>query len=93
MDHHGRDHGPGGYCQLIAGGGVKPGLVYGKTAEDAQGVINDEDKVSPQDFFVTMAYGLGLDYNKKYLNLENREFAMNDQEEGTPLTCLWSQSS
>ena len=85
----GRDHGPGGYCQIIAGGGTKRGLIHGKTAEDAQGVKEKEDKVSPQDFFVTMAYALGLDHNKKYLSLDKREFAMNNEGKGQPVTALF----
>lgn len=88
----GRDHGPGGYCQILAGGGTKKGLVYGKTAEDAQGVQDKQDKVSPQDFFVTMAYALGLDYNKKYLSLDRREFAMNNQGKGKPLTSIFTKT-
>ena len=85
----GRDHGPGGYCQILAGGGTKKGLVYGKTVEDAQGVKEKKDKVSPQDFFATIAYALGLDYNKKYLSLDKREFAMNNQGKGQPVTALF----
>ena len=86
----GRDHGPGGYCQILAGGGVKPGLVYGKTAEDAQGVKEKSEKVSPDDFFVTMAYAMGLDYNKKYLSLDKREFSMNNRGKGKPLTPVFA---
>jgi uncharacterized protein (DUF1501 family) len=88
----GRDHGPGGYCQILAGGGVKPGLVYGETAEDAQGVKEKKEKVSPDDFFVTMAYAMGLDYNKKYLSLDKREFSMNNQGKGSPLTPIFAAS-
>ena len=88
----GRDHGPGGYCQILAGGGVKPGLVYGETAEDAQGVKEKKEKVSPDDFFVTMAYALGLDYNKKYLSLDKREFSMNNRGKGLPLTPIFLAS-
>jgi hypothetical protein len=88
----GRDHGPGGYCQILAGGGVKSGLVYGETAEDAQGVKEKREKVSPDDFFVTMAYAMGLDYNKKYLSLDKREFSMNNKGKGTPLTPIFAAS-
>ncbi len=86
----GRDHGPGGYCQILAGGGVRPGLVHGATAEDAQGVKEKKEKVSPEDFFVTMAYAMGLDYNRKYLNLDKREFAMNNEGKGRPLTSVFA---
>jgi hypothetical protein len=88
----GRDHGPGGYFQILAGGGVKPSLVYGETAEDAQGEKEKREKVSPDDFFVTMAYAMGLDYNKKYLSLDKREFSMNNQGKGTPLTPVFRAS-
>ena len=88
----GRDHGPGGYCQILAGGGTKKGFVYGKTMEDAQGVRDKKDKVSPEDFFVTMAYALGLDYNKKYLSLDKREFAMNNEGKGKPVTALFQKT-
>ena len=86
----GRDHGPGGYCQILAGGGIRPGMVYGKTAEDAQGVKDKKFKVSPEDFFVTMAYAMGLDYNRKYLNVDKREFAMNNEGKGKPLTSIFT---
>ena len=86
----GRDHGPGGYCQILAGGGIRPGMVYGKTAEDAQGVKDKKVKVSPEDFFVTMAYAMGLDYNRKYLNVDKREFAMNNEGKGKPLTSIFT---
>jgi hypothetical protein len=86
----GRDHGPGGYCQILAGGGIRPGMVYGKTAEDAQGVKDKKAKVSPEDFFVTMAYAMGLDYNRKYLNVDKREFAMNNEGKGKPLTSIFT---
>ena len=36
-----------------------------------------------------MAYALGLDYNKKYLSLDKREFAMNNQGKGKPVTALF----
>jgi hypothetical protein len=42
--------------------------------------------VSPEDFFVTMTYAMRLDYNKKYLSLDKREFSMNNQGTGTPLS-------
>ena len=86
----GRDHGPGGYCQIIAGGGVKRGYVHGVTAEDAQGVKEETDRVSPEDYFVTMAYALGLDYNKKYMSQDKREFAMNNKGKGSPVTDLFA---
>ena len=65
-------------------------MVYGKTAGDAQGVKDRKEKVSPEDFFVTMAYAMGLDYNRKYLNVDKREFAMNNEGKGKPLTSIFT---
>jgi hypothetical protein len=39
----------------------KPSLVYVGTDEDAHGVKEKREKVSPEDFFVTMGYAMGLD--------------------------------
>ena len=74
------------WCPLGSCGGVKPSLVYVDTDEDAHGVKEKREKVSPEDFFVTMTYAMRLDYNKKYLSLDKREYSMNNQGKGTPLS-------
>ncbi|MDX1970690.1 MAG: DUF1501 domain-containing protein [Planctomycetaceae bacterium] len=55
----GRDHWAHCYTQLLAGGGVKGGAVWG--ASDSQGAYLARDPVSPDDFAATALHAFGLD--------------------------------
>src|SRR5204863_1277869 len=48
----GRDHNPHGFTMWMAGGGVKPGLVYGNT--DEYGYSAAENKVDMHDLHATI---------------------------------------
>ena len=54
----GRDHGPAGFSLWMAGGGVKPGTVYGAT--DDIGYKAVENRVSVNDWHATILHLLGL---------------------------------
>lgn len=54
-----RDHWPGCYTVLLAGGGVKRGFVYG--ASDAQAAYPDRDPVPLDDLAATMFACAGID--------------------------------
>ncbi|MBD3672644.1 MAG: DUF1501 domain-containing protein [Planctomycetaceae bacterium] len=56
----GRDHNPWGYTVWMAGGGVKPGMVYGAT--DDVGLRAAENKVHVHDLHATILHLLGLDH-------------------------------
>src|SRR6185436_12147117 len=55
----GRDHHPAAFSAIVAGGGLRGGLVIGQTDEDGEQVV--EGKVSVADLFATLATQLGLD--------------------------------
>jgi hypothetical protein len=55
----GRDHWAQGWSVVLAGGGVKSGLVHGKT--DRTGSSVDGDVVTERDLLATIATALGLD--------------------------------
>ena len=55
----GRDHNPWGFSIWMAGGGVKPGIVYGETDELGYGIT--EGKVSVRDLQTTILHLMGLD--------------------------------
>ena len=55
----GRDHNPGLWSVLIAGGNVVGGQVYGKTSEGADSIV--ENPVSTGDLFATIYAALGFD--------------------------------
>lgn len=58
----GRDHHPWAYTMLVAGAGVKPGLVYGETDEFGFDVV--KNPVEVRDLHATMLYLLGFDHHK-----------------------------
>ena len=83
---NGRSHHPGAFTSLLAGGGVKGGMTYGKTDKDARKVI--ENPVTFHDLNSTIAYSLGLDYAKVIESPSKRPFRMAgpDKEDAGPIT-------
>lgn len=55
----GRDHWPYCYTAMLAGGGIRGGLVYGSS--DRIAAYPKDNPVSPQDFSATAFHALGLD--------------------------------
>ncbi|MCA9096284.1 MAG: DUF1501 domain-containing protein, partial [Planctomycetaceae bacterium] len=55
----GRDHHPHCYTIWMAGGGIKPGIVYGET--DELGYFVTKDKFSVRDLQATILNQMGLD--------------------------------
>lgn len=72
----GRDHNPQGYTMWLAGGGVKSGLVYGKT--DDYGYYSVENKVHLHDLHATMLHMLGFDHTKLTYKFAGRDFRLTD---------------
>jgi hypothetical protein len=72
----GRDHNPHGYTMWMAGAGVKPGLVYGKT--DDYGYYAIENKVHVHDLHATILHILGLDHTKLTYRYAGRDFRLTD---------------
>jgi len=66
----GRDHWPDCYSCLIAGGGVRPGEVYGES--DRFGAYAKANPVHPYDLICTMHHALGIDATTEYRDTLNR---------------------
>ena len=62
----GRDHGPTGFSVWMAGGGIRPGTIYGAT--DDLGYKAVENRVSVHDLHATILHLLGLDHQKLIFN-------------------------
>jgi hypothetical protein len=58
----GRDHHPQGFTNVLAGGGLKPGIAYGAT--DAVGYASVEKIVTTYDFHATVLHLLGIDHER-----------------------------
>jgi len=55
----GRDHWPNAYTTVLAGGGIRRGMVHGET--DRQGAEVLQSPVSPADVLATLWHQLGID--------------------------------
>ena len=75
-DNYGRDHHPRCYTIWMAGGGVKPGTVYGKTDELGYNIA--ENPVHVNDFHATVMHLLGLDHEKLTYKHLGRRYRLTD---------------
>jgi len=75
-DQLGRDHHPHGYTVWLAGGGVKGGIVHGKT--DDFGFYAVEDKVHVHDLHATILHLFGLEHTKLTYRFQGRDFRLTD---------------
>jgi hypothetical protein len=75
-DQIGRDHHPHGYTVWMAGGGIKPGTVYGKT--DDFGFYAVENKVHVHDLHATILHLFGIDHLKLTHRFQGRDFRLTD---------------
>jgi hypothetical protein len=60
----------------MAGGGIKPGLVYGATDDFGYNIV--ENPVSVHDFHATMLHCLGIDHTRLTYRFEGRDFRLTD---------------
>jgi hypothetical protein len=70
---YGRDHHPRCFSVWLAGGGLKPGLVYGTTDEMSYNIV--ENPVHIHELHATILHQLGIDHEKlafKYQGLDQR---------------------
>jgi hypothetical protein len=75
-DKVGRDHNGQGFSIWLAGGGFKPGTVYGAT--DEVGHRAAVDVVTPNDYQATILHLLGLDHTKLVYHSNGREQRLTD---------------
>lgn len=67
----GRDHNPYGFSMFMAGGGIKPGLTYGKT--DDFGLKAIEGQAHVHDIHATILHQLGLDHKRLTFPRDGRD--------------------
>ncbi len=75
-DNYGRDHHPRAYCTWMAGGGVKPGTVYGETDEFGYNVVHDP--VHTHDFHATIMHLMGLNHERLTYKHLGRRYRLTD---------------
>jgi Protein of unknown function (DUF1501) len=72
----GRDHNPYGYTIWMAGGGVKPGFIYGST--DEFGYHAAENRMHIHDLHATVLHLMGLDHLSLTHRYAGRDFRLTD---------------
>lgn len=72
----GRDHHVDAFSVWMAGGGTKPGLVYGETDEFGYDVVRDP--VHVHDMNATILHLLGIDHERLTYRYQGRDFRLTD---------------
>lgn len=71
-----RNHHPQAFSSWSAGGGVKPGIVYGQSDDIGNHV--EENAVHMHDFHATILHLLGLDHERLTYRYAGRDFRLTD---------------
>jgi hypothetical protein len=74
--NYGRDHHPRCFTVWMAGGGIAPGITYGKTDEYGYNVL--EDPLEVHDLHATLLHLLGLDHEQLVYRHQGRDFRLTD---------------
>ncbi len=72
----GRDHFGRAYGWWLAGGGIKPGTVYGQTDDFAWNIV--ADKVHVHDMQATILHLCGLDHTRLTFRYQGRQYRLTD---------------
>ena len=70
-DHHGRC-----FSVWLAGGGIKPGVVYGETDDYGYNIVRDP--VHIHDFNATVLHCLGFDHERLTYRFQGRDYRLTD---------------
>jgi uncharacterized protein (DUF1501 family) len=73
---NGRSHHSAAFSSWLAGGGVKPGIAYGKTDDYGRSVV--ENGVHTHDFHATILHCLGFDHERLTFRHAGRDFRLTD---------------
>jgi hypothetical protein len=75
-DNYGRDHHPRCFTIWMAGGGIKPGMVYGETDDFGYNIV--KNPVHVHDFQATILHQLGLNHEKMTFKHLGRRYRLTD---------------
>ncbi|HXY34221.1 MAG TPA: DUF1501 domain-containing protein, partial [Planctomycetaceae bacterium] len=75
-ENYGRDHHPRCFTMWMAGGGIKPGIVYGETDDFSYNIV--KDPVHVHDLNATILACLGIDHERLTYRFQGRDFRLTD---------------
>ncbi len=74
----GRDHFPDCYSMVVAGGGIRGGMMYGES--DELGFSPVRDKVNVHDLQATLLHQLGFNHERLTYRFQGRDYRLTDVE-------------
>ena len=74
--NYGRDHHPRCFTMWMAGGGIKPGIVYGETDDFSYNVT--EKPMHIHDLNATVLHCLGINHERLTYRFQGRDFRLTD---------------
>jgi len=84
--NYGRDHHPRCFTMWMAGGGVKPGTIYGETDDFSYNVV--KDPVHVRDFHATVLHLLGIDHERFTFKTQGLDFKLTGVEHANVVKAL-----
>ncbi|RLS70077.1 MAG: DUF1501 domain-containing protein, partial [Planctomycetota bacterium] len=75
-NNYGRDHHGRCFTIWLAGGGIRPGLVYGKTDDYCYNVV--ENPVHVHDLNATLLHQMGIDHTRLTHRFQGRDYRLTD---------------
>ncbi len=85
-DNYGRDHHPRCFTVWMAGGGVKPGLIYGATDDFSYNVV--ENPVHIHDLNATILHCMGIDHRRLTYKFQGLDMRLTGVEEHEPVKAI-----
>ncbi len=82
-EDYGRDHHPRCFTIWMAGGGVKPGVIYGKTDDFSYNI--EENPVHIHDLNATILHCLGIDHRRLVYKFQGLDMRMTGVEDHSPV--------
>jgi hypothetical protein len=87
-DNYGRDHHPRCFSMWMAGGGIKPGVVYGETDDFSYNVV--KDPVHINDVNATILHCLGIDHKRLTFKFQGLDVRLTGVEDHGPVRAILS---
>jgi hypothetical protein len=72
----GRDHHPRAFTMWMAGGGVKPGTIYGETDDFGYNIARNP--VHVHDLHATILHSMGIEHTKLTFHFQGRDYRLTD---------------
>jgi hypothetical protein len=82
-DNYGRDHHPRCFTVWLAGGGIRPGLVYGETDDFSYNIV--DKPVHIHDLNATILHCLGIDHRRLSYRSQGLDMRLTGVEEQHPV--------